>query len=322
MKNRFINDPSNKLLAMTMMLVAVITALVRCTQPQTNQQTITTSTNQIIYSEVFNQEFERIPEISQPSILTANNYIYFLVQEKLYIEEVTVTTVSSELITQTTIIEKKNPSLADIMIYGLPSERLLPWNQNHINSISNIEELAEAELIEEATEVEEYGELVEEIEVAEEIIEEVIKPEVVLEIVSENEAVEIVEETTVSENVVAEPDVSETTISENTIEEYFWDGPILTARKGVNAGPTGKETYYNLPMGGVINIMRNMGYTDEYWVREDGVKMFGDYVMVAANLSVFPRGSIVPTSLGLGVVCDTGGFAANNPTQLDIAVTW
>ena len=44
--------------------------------------------------------------------------------------------------------------------------------------------------------------------------------------------------------------------------------------------------------------------------------------MVAANLNVHPRGSIVETSLGLGIVCDTGGFASGNATQLDIAVSW
>ena len=44
--------------------------------------------------------------------------------------------------------------------------------------------------------------------------------------------------------------------------------------------------------------------------------------MVAANLGVHPRGSLVETSLGTGIVVDTGGFAEGNPTQLDIAVDW
>ena len=101
-----------------------------------------------------------------------------------------------------------------------------------------------------------------------------------------------------------------------------WDGSVLTPAAGVNYGPSGKETYYNLPMDGVVSIMRSMGNTDEYWVREDGVKMLGDYVMIAANLDLHPRGSLVPTSLGIGCVCDTGGFALYNPTQVDIAVTW
>lgn len=104
-----------------------------------------------------------------------------------------------------------------------------------------------------------------------------------------------------------------------------WDGSVLTPSRGVVWGPTGKETYYNLDMSGVISIMRDMGYSEEeypYWVRDDGVKMLGDYVMVAANLSVYPRGSLVPCSLGTGIVCDTGGFAVDNPNQLDIATAW
>lgn len=106
---------------------------------------------------------------------------------------------------------------------------------------------------------------------------------------------------------------------------FSWAGSKLTKSKGVNYGPSGKETYYNLPMGGVIRIMRNKGFSETeypYWVRSDGVKMLGDYVMCAANLSVHPRGSIVQTSLGLGIICDTGGFAKRNIYQLDIATTW
>ena len=101
-----------------------------------------------------------------------------------------------------------------------------------------------------------------------------------------------------------------------------WDGPVLTASAGTITGPSGKETYYNLNMSGVVSIMRSLGNTDEYWVRDDGVKMLGDYVMVAANLDVHPRGSLVETSLGMGIVCDTGSFASGNATQLDIAVSW
>ena len=96
----------------------------------------------------------------------------------------------------------------------------------------------------------------------------------------------------------------------------------LTASAGVTQGPSGKETYYNLPMGGVVNIMRGMGNGDEYWVRDDGVKMLGDYVIVAANLDTHPRGSLVETSLGTGIVCDTGGFAYSDPYQIDVATAW
>lgn len=99
----------------------------------------------------------------------------------------------------------------------------------------------------------------------------------------------------------------------------------LTKSAGVYNGPSGKETYYNLNMSGVVKIMRGLGYTEEeypYWVREDGCKMLGDYIMVAACFSIRPRGTIVETSLGKGIVCDTGGFASRNQTQLDIATNW
>lgn len=103
---------------------------------------------------------------------------------------------------------------------------------------------------------------------------------------------------------------------------FEYSGEKLNPSAGTIIGPSGKETYYNLPMEGVISIMRSIGNTDEYWVREDGVKMLGDYVMVAAHLPTRPRGSLVPTSLGMGIVCDTGTFALSNHTQLDIAVAW
>ncbi|MGX8688632.1 MAG: hypothetical protein ACSW8K_12660, partial [bacterium] len=103
---------------------------------------------------------------------------------------------------------------------------------------------------------------------------------------------------------------------------YYWNGPVLSKSAGAVYGPNGKETYYNLNMNGVIATMRRMGYYGEYWVRNDGCKMLGDYIMCAANLSVHPRGSLVECSLGTCIVCDTGGFAAHNPNQLDIATTW
>ena len=105
-------------------------------------------------------------------------------------------------------------------------------------------------------------------------------------------------------------------------ENTRWKGPVLSKSRGTITGPSGKETYYNLNMSGVVNIMRRMGNDDEYWVRDDGVKMLGDYIMVAADLNTRPRGSLVETSLGTGIVCDTGTFAKRNPTQLDIAVSW
>ena len=101
-----------------------------------------------------------------------------------------------------------------------------------------------------------------------------------------------------------------------------WDGPTLNSFDGVCEGPSGHETYYNMPMGGVLDIMYSEGFEGEYWVDDNGCKMFGDYIMVAANLAERPRGTLVETSLGTGIVCDTGGFAYADPTAIDVAVTW
>ena len=106
----------------------------------------------------------------------------------------------------------------------------------------------------------------------------------------------------------------------------------LTARGGVNKymvtvnGRTveRKETYYDLPMGGVMAIAaRECGAEAYYTVREDGVKVDSEgYVLVAAELSRYPRCTIVETSLGLGKVYDTGSFALTNSEQFDLATDW
>ena len=100
-------------------------------------------------------------------------------------------------------------------------------------------------------------------------------------------------------------------------------GDHLTKSGGVYYGPSGKETYYNLDMSGVVSNAQNMGIEGEYWVREDGCKMYGDYIICAADLNVHPRGSLVESSLGTCIVLDTGGFATNGSgVALDIAVDW
>ena len=123
-------------------------------------------------------------------------------------------------------------------------------------------------------------------------------------------------------SVSAIPYVTASPVIPMHIENTRWKGPVLTRSRGTITGPSGKETYYNLNMSVIVRMMHNMGYDYEYWVRDDGVKMLGDYVMVAANLNIRPSGSLVETSLGTGIVCDTGTFAKRNPTQIDIAVAW
>lgn len=95
----------------------------------------------------------------------------------------------------------------------------------------------------------------------------------------------------------------------------------LTRSSGVFYGPTAKETYYNLNMSRCVDIMKSLGYNYEVWVRDDGVKMYGYYVMIAANTYANPKGTIIDTSLGKGIVVDHC-VAAERSNVIDIAVTW
>lgn len=124
---------------------------------------------------------------------------------------------------------------------------------------------------------------------------------------------------------VAKKEAKKTTYvasSAPTTTSYVQNSDGLTKSAGVNYYGEQKETYYNLNMSRVVSNAQNSGLEGDYWVRDDGAKMFGDYVIVAANQDVHPYGTTVETSLGTGIVLDTGGFAAGNPTQVDIATDW
>ena len=97
---------------------------------------------------------------------------------------------------------------------------------------------------------------------------------------------------------------------------------ILTPKGGVFNNPeTGyTEKYYNLSMRRVVRRAQDMGIPAEYWVRDDGVKMFGPWVIVAAHPSV-TRYTRVQTSLGEGIVLDYH-TVKDGRTLLDIATTW
>lgn len=141
----------------------------------------------------------------------------------------------------------------------------------------------------------------------------------------------VVEETPTLVGLSVVPRIAEDTYAEE-IEEVEEEKPIayyigvpLTAQRGVCKGPSGKETWYNLPMDKVVNKMRSLGYTESdypYYIRSDGVKTLGDYVIVAADLDEHKRGDIIETSLGLGIVCDTGEFADTTDIDIDIATNW
>ena len=99
----------------------------------------------------------------------------------------------------------------------------------------------------------------------------------------------------------------------------------ITKERGGYMGPSGRETYYNLKMDLCVAYMRDLGYDEiefPYWIRDDGAKMLGNYVMCAANWSIRPKGTILETSLGDAIVVDTGDFVLDYPYGVDLAVDW
>lgn len=105
----------------------------------------------------------------------------------------------------------------------------------------------------------------------------------------------------------------------------FQPGPnALSRSKGAqlftdSSGVAHRETYYDLPMNIVISACGPGDYT----IRYDGAKVDKDgYVLAAASYRVYPRCTVVETSMGLGKVYDTGGFALRYPHGFDLATDW
>lgn len=127
-------------------------------------------------------------------------------------------------------------------------------------------------------------------------------------------------DTDVEEVKISKANKKTYTASTKTVYPQNTDG--LTASAGVNNYEGHRETYYNLNMSRVVSNAQNSGIDGEYWVRDDGAKMFGDYVIVAANQELYPYGSTVETSLGTGIVLDTGTFVNTYPDGYDLATDW
>lgn len=94
---------------------------------------------------------------------------------------------------------------------------------------------------------------------------------------------------------------------------------ILTASIGRITYGNHVETWYDLPMNKVIQRSQDAGIPCEYWIDERGVKMFGEWVIVASHPSV-PRYSLVETSLGTGIILDR--HSVDNVNLYDIATVW
>lgn len=138
----------------------------------------------------------------------------------------------------------------------------------------------------------------------------------------------------VSEKVLKEPITRITHVGADPVEMHPLTASMGRNRYTISNGKglivERQETYYDLNMSKVMqNAMSTGGvwadcsHTGHYSVREDGAKVDDDgYVLVAAELSRYPRCSVVQTSLGLGKVYDTGTFAQTNPEQFDLATDW
>lgn len=100
--------------------------------------------------------------------------------------------------------------------------------------------------------------------------------------------------------------VDETTYVYPETTYVYPEGDTLNPYDGINYHNGVLETYYDLPMEGLVDMVHALGIEGTYWVREDGVKMWDDYVIVAADFDYEPRGTITETSLGTGIVLDTG----------------
>ena len=94
---------------------------------------------------------------------------------------------------------------------------------------------------------------------------------------------------------------------------------VLTAGLGRITYNGHTETWYDLPMDKCVKRAHDMGIPCEYWVRDDGVKMFGQWVIVAAHPSK-TRYTLVQTSLGTGIILDT--HETDDTELIDIATTW
>lgn len=96
---------------------------------------------------------------------------------------------------------------------------------------------------------------------------------------------------------------------------------VLTALLGRihNADTNMTETWYDLDMSKVVANAQAAGIPCEYSVREDGVKCFGEWVIVASHPSI-PRFSLVETSLGTGIILDR--HEMNDRNLYDIATNW
>jgi len=123
-------------------------------------------------------------------------------------------------------------------------------------------------------------------------------------------------------NTVEITEIDDETVKDNPDPNPVPTGPHLTKESGTFEFQGHSETYYNLDMSVIVEVAHQNGIQGDYWVRSDGAKMLGNYIMCACDRSIHPYGSLVETSLGMGISLDTGGFIAWAPYNVDIACAW
>ena len=129
-----------------------------------------------------------------------------------------------------------------------------------------------------------------------------------------------------STQVQSEDNIEEDIIEKETIfvveetkttTEWWWEGEKISPNNLKVDGPSGIETCFNENIEEILDNMWNNGFIGEYWIREDGVKMFGKYIICKANPNNKSLGTIIPTTIGIAIVCDV-----NTEENVCIAVTW
>ena len=95
---------------------------------------------------------------------------------------------------------------------------------------------------------------------------------------------------------------------------------ILTAKLGRITFNEHPETFYNLRMSRICQRAAENGIEGNYWERPDGCKMYGPYVIVATDWGIYPYGSLVETSRGVGIALDH--HTAKDKSTVDIATNW
>ena len=94
---------------------------------------------------------------------------------------------------------------------------------------------------------------------------------------------------------------------------------VLTARIGTINFNGHKETWYDLDMSRIVaKADAYYGLENVYQVREDGIKTYNGFVIVAAKK---PYGTVVETSRGIGLVLDVH-TVENDKELVDIATAW